>query len=292
MLNRLVREIVRDRSHGAGWLSRRALAVMKTAALESRAVSADELLAELAELGGRLLRARPSMAPVANQVAICYGKALSLARGGRRVDELRAMVAAAAGELERAAERASLLAAREGARLIEDGDTVATGSYSSTVCRVLTLARDNGRQFRILAAESLSDGESFGQMLRYELARHGMQVTVFGDTRLERQVKKADRVIIGADMVLNDGSIVNGYPSLRLARAAKTAGIPCYCVCETTKFWAGSEVRLEPGFDFVPAELVTAVVTERGQCRRDAIARLCRSMGKHVRALEASARRD
>ncbi len=292
MLNRLIREIVQDRAHGAGWLSRRALAVMKTAALESRAASADELLAELAGLGGRLLGARPSMAPVANQVAICYGKALSLARGGRRVDELRAMVAAAAGELERASERAALLAARHGARLVEDGDIVVTGSYSSTVCQALELARDSGRQFRILAAESLSGGESYGEMLRYELARRGMRVTVFADIRLEPQVKRADRVIIGADMVLHDGSIVNGYPSLRLARAAKTAGIPCYCVCETAKFYAGSEVQLEPGFDFVPAELITAVVTERGQCRRDAIARLCRTMGRHVRALESSARRD
>lgn len=292
MYNRLIREIVQDRAHGAGWLSRRALAIMKTAALESRAASADELLAELAGLGGRLLGSRPSMAPVANQVALCYSKACSLARGSRPIVDLRVLVSAAAGELERASERASLLAAREGARLIEDGDTVATGSYSSTVCQVLTLARDNGKQFRIMAAESLSDGEPFGEMLRFELARRGIRAAVFADIRLEQCVKKANKVIIGADMVLRDGSIVNGYPSLRLARAAKAAGISLYCVCEMTKFCGRSEIQLEPGFDFVPAELITAVVTERGECGRDVIKRHCQMLGKHVRALEASARHD
>ncbi|MEW6142380.1 MAG: hypothetical protein AB1597_04385 [Chloroflexota bacterium] len=292
MYNRLIREIVQDRAHGAGWLSRRALAILKTAALESRAASADELLAELAGLGGRLLGSRPSMSPLANQVALCYGKALSLARGGRSVAELRTAVSAVAGELERAAERASLLTAREGARLIEDGDTVATGSYSSIVCQVLTLARDSGKRFRILVAESQSGGEPFGEMLRFELSRRGMRATVFADIRLERQVKKADKVIVGADMVLHDGSIVNGYPSLRLARAASAAGIPFYCVCETAKFCGRSEIQIEPGFDYVPAELVTAVVTERGECGRDAIVRYCRTMSKHVRMLEASARRD
>jgi len=289
MYNRLIREIVQDRSHGAGWLSRRALAIMKTAALESRAGTADELLAELAGIGGRLLGSRPSMAPVANQVALCYSKACFLARGSRPIADLRILVSAAAGELERASEQAALLAAREGARLIDDGDTVVTGSYSSTVCQVLTLARDNGKRFRVMAAESLSDGESFGEMLRFELARRGLRAAIFADISLEKMVKKANKVILGADIVMRDGSFVNGYPSLRMAQSAKTAGIPLYCVCETAKFCGRSEVQLEPGFDFIPAELVTTVATERGECEQDFIKRHCRMLGKHVQALEASA---
>ncbi|MCX8125693.1 MAG: hypothetical protein N3E40_00920, partial [Dehalococcoidia bacterium] len=183
MYNRLIREIVRDRAHGAGWLSRRALAIMKTGALESRAESNEEFLAELASIGDRLLNSRPSMASLANEVALCYSKACSLAGSSHSVAELRELVSNMAGELEKAAERASLLAAREGARLIRDGDTVVTGSYSSVVCQLLIQARDSGKRFRVLVAESLSGGESFGERLRCELAQRGIMVTLFPDLR-------------------------------------------------------------------------------------------------------------
>jgi translation initiation factor eIF-2B subunit delta len=291
MINRLVREIERDRAHGAGWLSRRALAVIKTAALESRAENAEGLLAELAELGGRICDAKPSMAPMANQISRCLHESMLLAKKSASVAQLRVLISAAASELERDAEKSALLAAQEGARLISDGDTIITASYSSTVCQALTLARDAGREFRVLAADSSSDTESYGELMRLDMARRGIRINIFPDSEMERAAKKANKAISGADAVTCDGSVINGYPSLALAQAAKNHGIPFYCIGETAKLEARPEVRLEAGFDYIPANLVSGIITEEGATSRRAIASRCRALGKYSRNLAGPAAR-
>ena len=71
---------------------------------------------------------------------------------------------------------------------------------------------------------------------------------------------RATLALVGADAVA-PGCIVNGTPTLALAQASK-GRIPFYVVCETVKMVA--QAVAAPGYDAVPIELVTAVVTEDG----------------------------
>ena len=95
-------------------------------------------------------------------------------------------------------------------------------------------------------------------------------------------------MMVGADRVCADGSIVNGVGTYQLALAAQEAAVPFYVLCETLKFdprLESGRVDLEekepseviaprklppqvrvknPYFDITPLELVRGVVTENG----------------------------
>ena len=73
---------------------------------------------------------------------------------------------------------------------------------------------------------------------------------------IHEAVGNANMVMLGADTLLPDGAIVNGWPTLELAQGARDA-IPFYVVCETIKL--STEPGMEAGFDVVPDSLITKV---------------------------------
>ena len=103
-------------------------------------------------------------------------------------------------------------------------------------------------------------------------------------------------VVVGADSILADGSVLNKAGTALLARAARGHGVPFYVLTETLKIspraWSGDLTVLEehPGqevwsqapqgidvrnfyFDHTPAELVTQIITEQGPLSIGEIAR-------------------
>ena len=58
-----------DRVHGASWLSREALAVLKLAAETSQATSSDDFWAEIRDVAQKLMAARPAMASITSAVS-------------------------------------------------------------------------------------------------------------------------------------------------------------------------------------------------------------------------------
>ena len=85
-------------------------------------------------------------------------------------------------------------------------------------------------------------------------------------------------MLVGADAVTTD-SVVNGVPTAELAAAALDR-IPLYVVCETIKFT--DEAATAPGYDRVPLEQVTDVITENGRLSRPAIADYLTRRGRAV----------
>jgi methylthioribose-1-phosphate isomerase len=91
-------------------------------------------------------------------------------------------------------------------------------------------------------------------------------------------------VMVGADRILPDGSVINKIGTYTLAVLAKKHGIPFYVVAPFSTFDPRGEVIMEergkeevlpqdwglkvevfnPAFDLTPPELVTGIVTERG----------------------------
>jgi translation initiation factor 2B subunit (eIF-2B alpha/beta/delta family) len=99
-----------------------------------------------------------------------------------------------------------------------------------------------------------------------------------------------DRVVVGADAVLPDGSVRNKTGTRGAAVAAATEGVPVDAVAAADKIATGATVAGETGpeeavydgdaaidvenptFDHTPAEFVTGVVTERGVLDADEVA--------------------
>ncbi|WP_435362888.1 NUDIX domain-containing protein [Haloarchaeobius sp. DYHT-AS-18] len=263
-----VRDITADDQHGAAYLSLRALEVLRDRAglLVQEGADDDEAWDELTDLGLRLLRARPSMAVLKNRV----NRALASADQSAASLEQHAI-----DGIHRAVTADTDAAVRAGA-LISDR-TVLTLSRSGTVLGAL---RD-GAPMELFVAESRPGGEGVAVA---EALVDEYPVTLLTDAGVAHTVatEDVDAVLVGADTVLPDGTVVNKTGTRAAALAAAHEEIPLYVVCSTDKVSTEETVNLETGrrsavydgdapisvsnpvFDETPPHLVDTIVTERG----------------------------
>jgi translation initiation factor 2B subunit (eIF-2B alpha/beta/delta family) len=116
------------------------------------------------------------------------------------------------------------------------------------------------------------------------LADAGLDVTLTTDAALPwlARERDADAVLVGADAVLADGTVVNKAGTRALCAVAAREGIPTYAVAARDKVRADERFHGEEGdptavydgdspvtlavptFDATPPELLAGVVTEAG----------------------------
>jgi translation initiation factor eIF-2B subunit delta len=268
LLSDKIREIESDRSSGASQIARNALGVLRFFVQTSKNETSGGFVEEFREVGRRLFEARPNMAPVQNLVAQIIYEVNILEE--HDLVSVRKFALSRIDELSEESETAVKKSAEEAVALIDDSDCLATCSYSSTVYETFKVAKRQGKSFKVFVAESRSDDGKFryGQTLATFLKSIKIPAEVFADNEIHRYVPKTKCVLVGADSLLFDGSIINGRPPCEVAVTAKEHGIPVYSVCETIKAntlsYLGKNVELKKGFDLVPANLITGIVTEKG----------------------------
>ena len=268
LLSDKIREIESDRSSGASEIARNALGVLRFFVQTSESVSCSGFVDGFTDVGRRLFKARPNMAPVQNLVAQIVYEVNALEEQGLVFVQNFAL--SRIDELCKQSRDAVTKSAAWAATLIADSGYVASCSYSSTVCETFRVAEQAGQRFRVVVAESRSEDGMFcyGKTLAAFLESIDVPVEVFADNEAYRYIPKTDCVLVGADSILFDGSIINGSPTYVVAVKAKENGIPFYSVCETSKAntlsFLGKKVESKKGFDVVPANLITNIVTEKG----------------------------
>jgi len=269
-----------DRIHGASWLSREALAVLKLAAERSQATSSDDLLAEMRDAARKLMAARPAMAPITNAVSRFVADFWAKSKEDRDFDSLKGFARSRCDELIAESEQAALKVAQIAAQMIAEGERLMTCSYSSTICRALRVAEAEGKHFEVLIAESKFGGRAYGELTAAELQRYSIPVELIPDGDIKQNMPRVGKVLVGADSILADGTLINGIPTYELASAARESDIPVYSVCETAKFNAQSHIELEPGFDRMPPDLVMGIITEQGLIRPEEVSGHVRGMAQ------------
>jgi translation initiation factor 2B subunit (eIF-2B alpha/beta/delta family) len=244
-----VERIAKDDSHGASWL----------------AVNAVEAVAEAVELGedafavGRkLVHARPAMGAIAGAL----GRVLASGRTPEQiVEEAHALVSAR--------ERASKAIAVLLRPYLEDQRVVMTHSASSTVREALLHTPPE----RVVCTVSEPVGE--GRELAEKLRAAGLTVDLVDDSDAEHAVGTITLLLVGADTVFRDGSLVNKVGTAGLAAAAEKAGVRVVVACEVMKV-SPAEPR-DPGeerFDLTSPEYIDRFVTEEGEFAPDEITAL------------------
>jgi methylthioribose-1-phosphate isomerase len=203
-----------------------------------------------------------------------------------------------------------------GAALIPDEATVLThcnaGSLATagygTALGVIRAAVEAGKKVNVLADETRPRLQ--GAMLTaYELQRDGIPVTVIADGAAAGIMRRGDIqcAVVGADRIAANGDVANKVGTYSVALACRYHGLPFYVAAplSTVDFSirSGAEIPIEersaeevthlrgealspegvraynPAFDVTPAELVTAIITERGIARapyEDSLERLRR----------------
>lgn len=271
-----VRRIRDDRQRGASELAREGLRLMAGFARRASAATTPDLVEQLREGAALLAAARPSMAPLRNLMARWSAALDGLPDNPQRAAHCAAAVAEEFADISRGAVREA--AARMAAR-VAPGATIMTHSLSSTVVELFRLLKH--RKVRAIVTESrpLLEGHALSAKLN-ELA---IRTTLVTDAQIGLAVRDADLVVVGADSVLADGSVVNKAGTYLLALAAKEAGVPFHVCCESFKRCPPDMTEpvlecLDPadlgapelpfltvvnrGFDLTPARLITACVTE------------------------------
>lgn len=245
-LVRRVSAVATDRERGATELAREALDVLCWATREGGL----ELLTRAADA---LVRARPAMAAIKNVVRRVVEEPTSMASLPGAADACRRARAWL--------DEASGMAVDQAVAAIQPGAVVVTCSFSSAVVRACLRAAGEHRA-RVIALESSVAGVAYGERVAAWLRPRGVACDVVADRLMADALEGATLVLVGADRVLAGGSLVNGTPSLRLAVTAHHHHVPFYAICEAFKL--DEELLVEPGFDLIPARLVTAYITAYG----------------------------
>jgi ribose 1,5-bisphosphate isomerase len=273
-----VDKIRKDRQHGASQLTRQALELIEQTALHDSSDNIEAFQAFMSSLLDELALCRPTMVSIANAVNQYRSKLkqqLALSPD-LHLPALRQIAVKLARDCINELETSRQQVIENGASLISSEMTIMTCSYSSAVIACLLLARRQGKFINLLAAQSqlAQHNPAYGELLIEELVQQNIPGQVFPDKDVESLVERVDLILLGADAVLADGSLINGYPSLNMARVAfdsAAKNIPVYVLCETLKFTTQKFPLSEEGFDTVPATYLTGIITEKEIIAPDAV---------------------
>lgn len=192
-----------------------------------------------------------------------------------------------------------------GLTLVKDGDGILTHCNAGALAAVeygtglgtLLLGKERGYNFRVFADETrpLLQG---ARLTSFELNHAGIDVTLICDSAASMLMKQGriQACFVGCDRVAANGDTANKIGTRSVAVNAKYHGIPFYVFCpgSTIDFGckSGSDIVIEerggeeirtkffaepiaesgvrcynPAFDVTDAELITAIITERGIAR-------------------------
>jgi methylthioribose-1-phosphate isomerase len=190
---------------------------------------------------------------------------------------------------------------RHGAALLGDPTAVlthcnagalATAGYG-TALGVVRAAREAGKRITVFADETRPFLQG-SRLTAWELRKDRIPVTIIADDMAATVLRsgRVDCVIVGTDRTAANGDVANKIGTYPLAAMARRHGVPFYVAaplssidlnCESgdaipieersgrelTEF-AGKQIApkgvatFNPAFDVTPADLVTAIITERG----------------------------
>lgn len=273
-----IASIAEDHTSGASRIARVAVETMALLVVDRKGHPTP---ADLQEAARRISEAQPAMAVVHNVVHMFS----QLTAEGLDPMAVRQQLL---DELATAKERI----ARTYLKIAPEDAVVLTTSFSDSVLAVLRFLHEKGRVSRAVVLEARPLLE--GRRLAMALQEAGVPASLAPDALGPSLVRDATNVLVGADSVLRDGSVVNKIGSYGLALAAREQGRPFHVACETLKFDARHDAASWPGspamsprevwdaspptvdvvnryFEVVPAALVTAIVTERGSFAPDLV---------------------
>jgi translation initiation factor 2B subunit (eIF-2B alpha/beta/delta family)/8-oxo-dGTP pyrophosphatase MutT (NUDIX family) len=264
---RSVNDLGRDRVHGASFLGRRSIEILAEVARVSKVDSIDALFSNLLSIVLELRKVQRNMATIRNLTGRFLFEAEAARQTTTSLDNYRETVTTLAQKAQTDAEATAEDASRNTVPILPEEGHVLTHSNSSTVRRALELAVKSKRKLTVYVIESSPGLE--GKQLAKDLIGIGVPVKLIADSAVNSVISDIDMVIVGADSVLANGSVINKIGTSKIANVAKGNGIPFCAVCESAKFSAadflGEQIQIaETVFDLTPAEYVSKVVTELG----------------------------
>ena len=97
-------------------------------------------------------------------------------------------------------------------------------------------------------------------------AAAGLTTELVADEDAERAVATVDILLLGADTIFRDGSLLNKANTNGLTKAAKQAGVPVIVACEVLKLAPDDPVEPDDErVELTPPDQLDRIVTEEGE---------------------------
>ncbi|MBU4138375.1 MAG: ribose 1,5-bisphosphate isomerase, partial [Euryarchaeota archaeon] len=268
---------------GAGRIARAAAAELRDYSKRLAAKDINEFNEKMKFAAELLVGTRPTAVSLPNAVrAVMRYKC-------ETVDEAKNEIKRLADEFITNSENAVKKIGEIGAKRVRDGDTIMTHCNSSAAISIMAAAHAQGKDITVIATESRPRMQ--GLLTIKQLDALGIKTTLIVDSAVRYFMKEADLVVMGADAVTVNGSVINKIGTSQLAMAAHDARKNVIIAAETYKFsprtLLGELVEIEerdsgevlsreklaelpnvsvknPAFDVTPREYIDLICTEVG----------------------------
>ncbi len=268
---------------GAGRIARAAAGELCDYAQRQKTDNLDEFNEKMKYAAELLIRTRPTAVSLPNAVRWVMRYA------GATPDEARMDIKKLADEFIINSENAVRRIGEIGARRVQDGDTIMTHCNSAAAISIMAAAYAEGKDIHVITTESRPRWQ--GHLTIKQLDSLGIKTTLIVDSAVRCFMKEVDLVVVGADAVTVNGSVINKIGTSQLALAAHEARKNVIIAAETYKFSPktimGELVEIEerdvtevinkeklgefsklsvknPAFDVTPREYVDLICTEVG----------------------------
>ncbi|CAG0995227.1 methylthioribose-1-phosphate isomerase [Anaerolineae bacterium] len=296
---RAVAHAIKDMTiRGAPAIGAAAAFGLALAALESCAATRDDLVRDL-DAADKILRATR---PTAVNLMWALDRVMRQARATNlNANGLRDFVVAQAQNIAEEDVAINTAMAKNGAALINDGDTILhhcnTGPLATvdvgTALGCIIEAHRQGKKVHVLVDETRPRLQG-ARLTAWELMQYGVPMTLIADNAAGYYMRtgKVQKCFVGSDRVAANGDVANKIGTYKVAVVAHENNIPFYAVMPTStidmNLAHGDAIPIEerdarevthiegvpiapegvrvgnPAFDVTPNKYITALVTERG----------------------------
>jgi len=266
------------------------------AALQSKAITKEEIISDLEKARKILFETRPTA------VNLSWGleQIMKIANSENTVDQIRKSVINEAKRMADEDIEINKTMGKNGSKLFDNNDTImthcnagalATVAYG-TALGVIRATKESGKNVKVIATETRPVQQG-SRLTAFELKHDGFDVSLIPDTAVGYSMANGlvDKVVVGADRIVKTGHVFNKIGTYQVATMAKQHGIPFYVAAPLSTFdmksdakdviiemRKGSEVTgigdkktapddinvINPAFDMTPPELISGIITEKG----------------------------
>lgn len=266
---------------GAGRIATAAAAALRDFSRDLQVQSLDEFNSEVQRAADVLLMTRPTAVSLSNAIR------LVIKYRADDIESARRAVIENADRFIENSQKAVEKIGQIGSRRIRDGDTVLTHCNSLAAISVISAAHRSGKKIKVIATESRPRFQGITTVRM--LDKIGIETELIVDSAARSVMNEVDLVVVGADVITANGTLVNKIGTAQIALAAREARTSFMVAAETYKFSPrtilGELVTIEerdpqevlpgisqfkhvkvrnPAFDVTPHQYIDLICTEAG----------------------------
>jgi len=266
---------------GAGRIARAAAGALKEYAGVQQVEDLHRFHEEMGRAAEILLATRPTAVSLSNAVAMVMRIQASDVPGARRA------VMENADRFIKSSRKAVDRIGEIGSKRIRSGETILTHCNSEAALSIIARAHRDGKEIEVIATESRPRMQ--GLLTIGFLEELGVPTELIVDSAVRSAMNDVDAVVVGADVITANGSLVNKIGTSQIALFAHEARTPFIVAAETYKFSPatimGELVEIEerpaeevlkdaaryrhvrvrnPAFDVTPHQYIDVICTEAG----------------------------